>query len=77
MKARHPIHRFGTYYLHGDGKPRQVAILDIDRDKGRVKVRDRASVYWIASEHLRRSAKPAPRPRSAPLVGFGRTGKAR
>ena len=64
-RYRHPIHPLGTYYVHGDGKPRQVRILEVGKDRkaGKVHVHDGRTRFWIAAEHLSRSVKPPRRRR--------------
>ena len=68
-RHRHPIHPLGTYFLHGDGRPRQVRILEVGRrgrQEGKVHVEDTSrgrTRFWIAAEHLSRSAKPPRRRR--------------
>ena len=77
-RYRHPIHPLGTYYVHGDGRPRRVRILEIGKDRkaGKVHVHDGRTRFWIAAEHLSRSAKPAPAPKLGPLdaLALKRTG---
>lgn len=61
-RYRKPLHPHGEHWLHGDGRPRLVKVLEVGANAqlGKVKIRDRASVYWIDAKHVTRSAK-APR----------------
>lgn len=75
-KHRHPIHPHGEYWLHGDGRPRPVRVLEIgtpDRKAGKVHVYDGRTRYWVPRRALSRSAKPAPqrRPEVDALVAAG------
>ena len=56
-RHRHPIHPLGTYFLHGDGRPRQVRILEVGKDRkaGKVHVHDGRTRFWIDTRHLHRS----------------------
>lgn len=79
-RTRHPIHPLGTYYLHGDGKPRRIHILQIGSvDRDQVRIRDRGSIYWVHQSHLRRNPRPAPRAKRQHLpinlVGLPRRGR--
>lgn len=67
-KHRQPIHPHGTYFLHGDGRPRQVRILDIGIGPraGKIHVHDGRTRFWIEARHLHRS------PRTPRADGTGR-----